>query len=795
MLRRYLPAVLVLCAGLVLYVTTLPRSVLPGDSGELIAASRTLSIAHPPGYPLYLMLGKVLSGVLAFGSMAYRYNLISAILASATLGVFYLILVEICPRRLVAVAVTLALGSLTSFWLQATTAEVYSLNALFTALLLYVAVITRKYGARGFLLLGLVGGLSLSHHLTMIYPLVCALAIMVVGFGFRPKAKTVLLFALFVTLGLSVWLYIPIRAGVGPPLVWGATDTLRGFVSHITAQGYRWRLRQFDVLERGADFLESMRVIGARAGFALVVAGLFGLFAGKERLSVRLSLAALALLFGFHSAMYNIPDIESHVFPSLLGIGILAALGLHRAVELARRLGKWPARVAVVCAFLIMVHNLSSIHPRDDEWFAGDYAEAIQESARRACGDSCIVITSGHLSTFPLFYTSLVTPGGVLMFDIMSSNPSIIGAEARSVNLDECVSRAQETYGKSKIALLGPLPAQVVGVRPLICGMVYTIEEPRAPCRSPHQYEIRGVGQDLREYSSRLLSGSYYLHLARWHGQNGDISGVDENVKRALSVASDDVGTHINGARVQLQYGMGQDALATARAAVDVDPDFFGAHDLLAGILARVGETDSAISEYLKALEGNPSPAGTYSNLANAYISKRDYPNALKYFNKAIESDSTLVNSYLGMGLAYEAMGQNDRALSMFRFGRSIDPNAPPAYHTEASLLLKMGKNEGAREVARQALDKWADDALLLSDMGLYFLRSDVLDSAIVYLERSLERDPSLLSARGNLAVALERKGLDARAAAQYNIYLETAPPGKSRDMAQQALERLGGER
>lgn len=790
-LRKYLYAIVVFCATLILYWATLPRGVLPGDSGELIAASRTLSIAHPPGYPLYLMLGKILSSVLAFGSMAYRYNLISAIVASSTLAVFHLVLVEMRVRALLAVAVALSLGSLESFWLQATTAEVYSLNAFFTVLILFISLMSRKYGPRCFLLLGIVGGLSLSHHLTMIYPLLCAGVIMIFGFGLRPRVWTMLASILFVILGLSVWLYIPVRAGADPPLVWGRTDTFQGFLDHITAQGYRWRLRQFDVIGRAVDFAESIRMIGAQAGVFLVIAGVFGLVAARVNRYLRLSFALLVLLFGVHSAMYNIPDIESHVFASLLGVGTLAGLGLQRLMLLARRLGKVAVHIVLALAFLILVYNLASIHPREDEWFAYDYAKAIQASARRACGDSCIVITSGHLSTFPLFYVSLVETGGISMFDMMSSNPSIIGAEKRFANLDECVSRVAEIYGKSRIALLGPLPRRVVGTRPAICGMIYVIDEPRAPCLPPHDYKIRGVARDLREYSSRLLSGSYYLHLARWHGQQGDTAAVGESIEKALAAASDDVGTYINAAQVYLRYALSRQAFATAEAAVEADPDFFEAHDLLAGMLVQAGETDSAISEYLKALEGNPSPAGVYSNLANAYIAKKDFRSALENFKKAIELDSTMVNAYLGMGLAHEATGENDQALAMFRQARAIEPAAQPAFHLEASLLLEMGRGEAARDLMRQGLEMWPDDALLLSDMGLYFLRSDALDSAIVYLERSLEEEQSLLNARGNLAVALERSGLKARAIEQYRIYLETAPPGRSRDIATRALQRL----
>jgi Tfp pilus assembly protein PilF len=182
-----------------------------------------------------------------------------------------------------------------------------------------------------------------------------------------------------------------------------------------------------------------------------------------------------------------------------------------------------------------------------------------------------------------------------------------------------------------------------------------------------------------------------------------------------------------------------------------------------------------------------------YSNLANAYLSKGDHPSALENFSRAIEADSTLANSYVGLGLTYEAMGETDRALSVFRQARSIDPYAEPAYHAEASLLLRTGKPRDAATLSREGLGKRPDSALLLSDLGLSYLRSDDLDSAIIYLERAVEHDPSLLNARGNLAVALERNGMEARAIEQYRIYLNSAPTGRSRDIATRALERLTG--
>ncbi|HID51919.1 MAG TPA: DUF2723 domain-containing protein, partial [Anaerolineae bacterium] len=49
-----------------------------GDGGELITAAVTLGVPHPPGYPTYVLLGK-LFGFLPVGSVAYRFNLFSAV--------------------------------------------------------------------------------------------------------------------------------------------------------------------------------------------------------------------------------------------------------------------------------------------------------------------------------------------------------------------------------------------------------------------------------------------------------------------------------------------------------------------------------------------------------------------------------------------------------------------------------------------------------------------------------------------------------------------------------------------
>src|SRR5690242_6510647 len=68
------------------FALTVQPSVPAGDSGELITSAYVLGISHPPGYPLYMLLGYVVSH-LPGGSPALWMNLLSAFVDALAIGV------------------------------------------------------------------------------------------------------------------------------------------------------------------------------------------------------------------------------------------------------------------------------------------------------------------------------------------------------------------------------------------------------------------------------------------------------------------------------------------------------------------------------------------------------------------------------------------------------------------------------------------------------------------------------------------------------------------------------------
>ena len=118
-------------AFFVLYLFTLVPSLLPADNGEFQLVAWKLGIAHPPGYPLYTIAGWLLSRL--FVSPAFALNLLSAILAAITLVIVSRTVRTLTGSIVAGLLAAALLGVSTTFWAQATTANIRMPTAFFTA--------------------------------------------------------------------------------------------------------------------------------------------------------------------------------------------------------------------------------------------------------------------------------------------------------------------------------------------------------------------------------------------------------------------------------------------------------------------------------------------------------------------------------------------------------------------------------------------------------------------------------------------------------------------------------------
>lgn len=178
----------VFAVALLVYVLTAAPTASFWDCGEFIAVSHELQVPHPPGAPLYLMIGRVFSMFASdTAQVAYMVNLLSGV-SSAFAVLFLFWTITILAKKLVApktdqpdmaqqIAIfgAGAVGALSmawadTFWFSAVEAEVYAMSSMFICLVYWLML---KWEARAdepdnlkwLVLVFYVLGLSIGVHL------------------------------------------------------------------------------------------------------------------------------------------------------------------------------------------------------------------------------------------------------------------------------------------------------------------------------------------------------------------------------------------------------------------------------------------------------------------------------------------------------------------------------------------------------------------------------------------------------------------------------------------------------
>lgn len=168
----------------VVYFKTLSVTVVFWDVGEFIASAVLLQVPHPPGSPLFILIGRLVSMVPFMTDVAARVHSISAIASALTIMFLYLISVKVLLRvrgsmktgsdRLIVFGSSavgaLTLAFTTTFWDNAIEAEVYGLSMLFVSAILWLALrwwdkAEEPHNEKYILLIAYLVGLSVGVHL------------------------------------------------------------------------------------------------------------------------------------------------------------------------------------------------------------------------------------------------------------------------------------------------------------------------------------------------------------------------------------------------------------------------------------------------------------------------------------------------------------------------------------------------------------------------------------------------------------------------------------------------------
>jgi hypothetical protein len=294
------------------------------DTAEFQIASYTLSIAHPTGYPLYLLVGKLIT-TLPIGNIAYRLNMLSSIFTGLTLILAYFLIKTLLKHTYSAI-VSVSILAFSSILLKETImAEVYSTHLAFIIGIVYLLLKEKKKLALYIL------SLSLAHHISIIIFIPGILAF--IFFKYRTDLKELMLsFLFFILLASLLYFYLPIRSIKEPILDTGNPESLVAIAQLIKGgefqpaliMGWAKIATQIRMLLIYFKLLTNQLSIIAPV---LFIFGMYKLFKINRAYSFLLLYFFLINIFFFIN--YRVEDVEVFFLPSFTIATIFISGGIN----------------------------------------------------------------------------------------------------------------------------------------------------------------------------------------------------------------------------------------------------------------------------------------------------------------------------------------------------------------------------------------------------------------------------------------------------------------------------------
>src|SRR5258706_15228436 len=184
---NYIVGAIVFLLASSVYLYTKQPTVSFWDCGEFTATAYTVSVPHPPGAPLWTLVGKIATMLPIGSNPASKMNTVSALSSGLTVLFLYLVIVSVIrnwrglPKNswdAVMIFSSAAIGALSyafcdSYWFNALEAEVYAFGTMLIGLSVWLLMVwwekaDEKYSERYLMLVAFIIGLALGIHLLVV---------------------------------------------------------------------------------------------------------------------------------------------------------------------------------------------------------------------------------------------------------------------------------------------------------------------------------------------------------------------------------------------------------------------------------------------------------------------------------------------------------------------------------------------------------------------------------------------------------------------------------------------------
>jgi len=463
---NFLKKVYGLLAGIIvfiLYLSTMAPTVTQLDAGELATAQTLLGIAHPTGYPLFTMLGHLFLLLPLPFSIIYRANLLAAFYTAGSASVFiYTVKLVIdnidlfkskktdkenkrkrktpptptkggirtpfpsgrvgdglffpeLVKYLSALFGGLFLAFSKTFWVQSTSVEVYSLHLFLISVVMYTLLLaftksnnaeTPKHYYWYFLAIALA--LGFSNHMTtlLILPAVAYLYFVTFGFKVSSFKRIALMLLIFFPLLISIYAYLPLRAGQSPLLNWGNPIDLERILRHISGKQYQvWLFSSTAAAKKQLAYFVENFPSEFNIGLILAFIGFFTAFIQGKKFFLFTLITFLSTVL--YSINYDINDIDAYFLLAYIAVAFLISFGVLQIFILLkdRHLGYSLPIPLLIIFLLIQSYITFGKVDQHDVYLFEDYPKAALQSCKK---DALIISYQWDFLISPAYYIQKV---------------------------------------------------------------------------------------------------------------------------------------------------------------------------------------------------------------------------------------------------------------------------------------------------------------------------------------------------------------------------------------------------
>jgi hypothetical protein len=752
-------AAAVFLTALVIYSLTMTPGCPFWDPGETIAASNVLGIPHPPGTPLYMLVGRLFAMV-PIGLVGVRIIWLAVL--SAALGVLFTFLLTVRFMRYTqgedrttadeiiawtaGICAALFIGFSYTYWNNAIDGEVYSFSSFVQVFILYLGVrwwegLPQGEGDNRLLAAWYLCFLCIGINLTafLVAPALALFVLMVHPKTLLGSRRNLIWAVVLAVAGVSVHLYLIIRAHANPPINEGDPRTWEALRAMIMREQYGSRPMlprsapwsfQFGMFARyfSDQFVlhQGMGFLGAAIPTAI---GFFGGFMHWLRHKKTFFLQAVTILIcSVGLVVYlNFTDHEVrerdyfftwayHFFAIWIGMGLAFFVQWMRerwpALDTPRAWGA--ACVAVIAFSVLPLTHFWYTHDRRGFYVATDYAH----NMLAPLAPNAIIFTNGDNDTFPLWYAQLCEnfrrDVNVINLSLLNTDWYIRQLRDQSPKVPMKISDVELEQVRTQGYLLDPTSGQPAMVNHVMVLNIVTATATQRPVY------VAVTVPDHHGLDPRMVSEGLVLRVepADFKGSPGvvpsDRGWIDPAaIKHNLYDVFKYRGLYDANWNLLPHPYKDENALRLTQ-------NYMVAHMELAFEEQRQNRYPEAIAELHRVSHMAPTFTQPTALLGMFQLESGDTLGALAYFAQQERiAPSGDIEYYYGVALG--VTGKVDSALVRLLRAGTLDPSLTQGYKAAYALLRGAGRDQEAQQVLQTLIQKHPEDP----EVQQYMQRAD----------------------------------------------------------------------